>query len=440
MESFTGRLALFIVIAALVPGIDAFSWRRSAGTRSPAAHPRGFTSTEMPPIPTTDVAIIGGGVIGSAIAYFLAAEAGFRGSITVLEPDPGYRRAASALSVSSIRQQFSTPVNIAISRFGIKFLRQGQRHLEVEGEPWLDFGLVEQGYLFLAEERQRAQLTANHRLQQSMGAAVALLTPAELAQRFPALATDDLAAGALGLSGEGWFDGYALLRAFRRKARALGVTYVPAAVVGTGRLGRSLTLALSDGGRLRPGVTVIAAGPQSGAVAKLARLELPVEPRKRSVFVFAAKARLAEYPLIIDPGGVYVRPEGERFLAGVSPPPERDPPAVDFEVDHALFDDIVWPALARRIPAFAELKLTSAWAGHYDYNRFDQNGLVGPLPGTGNWLCATGFSGHGLQQAPAIGRGVAELIAYGRYRSLDLSPLDPVRVAENKPLRELNLV
>ena len=389
-----------------------------------------------------DVAIIGGGVIGCAIAQALAAQPGFQGSITVLERDPGYTRAASALSVSSIRQQFSEPINIALSLYGIDFLRRARALLAVDGAEPPELGLREGGYLFLAGGADGgAMLAANEALQRRMGADIALLDPAALATRFPWLDTRGISLGALGLSGEGWFDGYGLLQALRRKARSLGVQFRAAEVVGIERSGRRIAgLVLADGGRLECGLAVIAAGPHSGAVAALAGSDLPVEPRKRSVFVFACRTVLPASPLIIDPSGVYVRPEGERFLAGVSPPPDQDPPAVDFDVDHALFEEVVWPALARRVPAFAELKLTGAWAGHYDFNRFDQNGLVGALPGFDNLLCATGFSGHGLQQAPAVGRGMAELIAYGAYRTLDLSPLAPTRLAAGRKLRESNIV
>ncbi len=388
-----------------------------------------------------DVAIIGGGVIGSAIASFLAGAPGFSGSIVVLERDPSYRTAASALSVSSIRQQFSTPINIAMSLYAIAFLREAAAHLAVAGEAPPALGLREPGYLFLASPSGHAVLAANHRLQRSHGADIALFAPHELALRFPWLAIEDIAAGALGLRGEGWFDGYALLQAFKRKARERGVVYRAAAVVAIERQGRRVTaLRLGDGTRIGCGVAVNAAGPQAGTLAALAGVPLPVEPRKRCVFVFACRSALPGCPLVIDPSGVYFRPEGDRFIAGVSPPADRDPSDPDFTVDDGLFDELIWPVLAHRVPAFAELKLTAAWAGHYEMNSFDQNGLVGAHPQLDNFICAAGFSGHGMQHAPAVGRAVAELIAYGGYRSLDLSPLDPARVFENRPLRERNVV
>lgn len=388
-----------------------------------------------------DVAIVGGGIIGCAIACFLAGEPGFAGSIAVLERDPTYARAASALSLSSIRQQFSTPVNVAISLHAIAFLRKAERELRVADGPPPAIALREPGYLFLAGPAGQATLAAHHRLQRRLGADIALLLPQALGERFPWLSTEGVAAGTLGLTGEGWFDGYALLQAFRAKARAGGVRFRTAAVVGCERSGRHLeALRLADGARLACGLVVNAAGPQAGHLAALAGVSLPVEPRKRCVFVFQSPAALPDCPLVIDPSGVYFRPEGARFLAGASPPPERDPPDPDFAVDRGLFDEMIWPVLARRVPQFAALKLTSAWAGHYDYNTFDQNGLVGPHPALDNLLCANGFSGHGLQQAPAVGRGVAEWIAHGAYRSLDLSALTVARVFENRPLREVNVV
>jgi FAD-dependent oxidoreductase domain-containing protein 1 len=387
-----------------------------------------------------DVAIIGGGAIGSAIACSLAGEPGFAGSIAVVERDPTYRHASSALSVSSIRQQFSTPINIAISLYGIAFLRQAAGHLAIEGESPPDIALREPGYLFLAGETGRAVLTANHDLQQSLGADVALLEPAALARRFPWLRTDDIAVGCLGLSGEGWFDAYALMQAFRRKARQRGVVYRTAEVVGIERTGRRIAaLTLGNGTRLACGIAVNAAGPQAGRVAALAGAWLPVQPRKRCVFVFACRSALPGCPLVID-RGVYFRPEGGRFIAGVSPPPERDPSDPDFAVDVALFDDVIWPALAHRVAAFNQLRVISSWAGHYDVNDFDQNGLIGLHPAYDNFICACGFSGHGMQQAPAVGRGVAELIAHGAYRTLDLAPLALTRLSDNRPLRELIVV
>ena len=170
------------------------------------------------------VVIIGGGVIGSAIASYTLADPAFRGSVTVVERDPTYARASSALSASSIRQQFSTSINIAIGRYGIEFLREAGAKLAVGGDR-PDVGLVEPGYLFLASAAGVATLERNHALQRSLGVDVVLLVPAALRARFPWLSTDAITLGSLGLTGEGWFDGWSLLP-FLTAARAFSASPV----------------------------------------------------------------------------------------------------------------------------------------------------------------------------------------------------------------------
>jgi len=387
-----------------------------------------------------DVAIIGGGAVGSSIAYFLASNPDFKGRIVVLEPDPTYRFASSALSLSSIRLQFSTPTNIELSRFGIGFLRGANERLAVNGEP-ANVGYIERPYLFLASPEGRPILESNHRLQTSMGAPIELLDAPALKERFPWMSTEGIVLGSIGVRDEGWFDGYGLLQAFRRKARSLGVEYVAQAAVALERRGRRIeTVTLADGTRLACGIAVNAAGPSAGKVAALAGVDLPVEPRRRCVFVFDCREKLPNCPLVIDASGAFFRPEGKFFIGGISPPEEREPAVPDFEVDYSEWDELVWPPLARRVPALEAVKIVNAWAGHYDYNTFDHNGILGPHPDIDNLLFANGFSGHGIQQSPATGRGVSELIAYGRYRSLDLTPFGYARIPENRPVKELNVV
>ncbi len=390
-----------------------------------------------------DVAIVGGAAIGSAVAYFVKAVERFPGSVAVLERDPTFSTASTTLSAASIRQQFSTPENIRLSRFGLQFLQ----NLKDRHGPEADPALHEGGYLILAAGAGRPILEDNHRIQRAEGVAVALLDRDELAARFPWLNTDGIAAGGLGLSGEGWFDAHALLRALRSGARQAGAEMISGEVAGIeDQSGRVIAVRLADGRRIGCRFLVNAAGPAAGRLAALLGRELPVEPRKRTVFVVdAPDASFAigdEMPLVADPSGIWVRPEGSGFITGYSPPEHDDGPAdpADFEPDHGIFEDILWPLLAARIPAFERLKVTSAWAGHYDYNVLDQNAVIGPDPDLPNFLYANGFSGHGLQHAPGVGRAVAELIVHGGYRSLDLSAFGYERIAAGRPLFERNVI
>lgn len=389
-----------------------------------------------------NVLIIGGGAIGSAIACFLARRDDFDGRITVLERDPTYRTASSALSASSIRQQFSTPLNIALSRFGLEVLRDPARHLVVdEGVP--DLGLHESGYLILAGHAGAPALAATHAVQRRHGVDVDLLTPAEMAERLPWLALDGIAAGSLGRSGEGWFDGYGLLQALRRTARALGVAYRADEAVGLDRRGRLIeAVRLKSGERLNADIVVNAAGPWAGGVAAWAGIDLPVRARRRVVHVFSCRTPLpAPLPLVADPSGLWFRPEGALYIAGTSPlPGQPDPDDLPLEVAADRFEDEVWPLLAARVPAFEAIRQTGAWAGYYEVNTFDHNGIVGPHPEVDNFLFANGFSGHGLQHAPGIGRGLAEWIALGRYETLDLAPLGFDRLLAGTPYPEINVI
>jgi sarcosine oxidase len=389
-----------------------------------------------------DVVIVGGAIVGSAVATFLALRPDWRGRIVVVERDLTYRTSSTSLSAASIRLQFSTPLNIEISRFGVGLLKRPEAWLGIPGEPAPDVDFVEGGYLFLATAAGMATLEHNHAVQRAHDVPVVLLSPMELQARFPWMQVDDLAGASLGLSDEGWFDAYALLQAFGRKARSLGVEYVAGEVVGLeGQDGRLAGVRLAGGGTLEADWVVNAAGPRAAQVAAMAGIELPVHPRKRFVYHFDCRTQLGPAPLTISPTGVYFRPEGAAWISGFSPRHgEPDPDALDLDVDRTRFEEVVWPDLARRVPAFQSIRLLDAWAGHYEVNTLDHNAIIGPHPEVENFLFANGFSGHGLQQAPAVGRGLAEWIATGRYESLDLSPLGYERVLRQEPIRELNVV
>jgi len=387
------------------------------------------------------VVIIGGGVIGSSIAYHLAKHPLFDGMVTVIERDPSYKRASSALSASSIRVQFSTPLNIALSRFGLDFIKRAAVDLAIEGDvPAL--GLREPGYLYLVPESGVAGLRENFAVQREAGGDVALLEPAALAERFPWMKLHGVALGSLGLSGEGWFNGPGLHQALRTKARALGVLFVARTATGLVRRNGAIGgVQLDDGATVPAELVINAGGGWAGEVASWVGVELPIKPRRRMVFQFACRAELPRFPLLIDPTGIWVRPEGNGYLTGFSPAEgEDDPDEPPLEIDEAVFHERLWPVLAERVPAFEELKLTGGWAGYYDMNLSDHNGLVGAHPAVPSLLHVAGFSGHGMQHAPGIGRGVAELIAQGRYVSLDLSPLATERLVTGEKLLERNII
>ncbi len=392
-----------------------------------------------------DVVIVGGAVIGSAVAYFLASNTDFNGSILIIERDPSFAKAATSLSSSSIRNQFSNPINVKIGQFGTQFIREFGKTMQV-GDDKPDLGFHEGGYLFLANtEEQVATLKENHETQVSCGADVVLWDREELAEAFPHLVTDDILLASYGRSGEGWFNNTGLMNGFRAKARALGADYLVDEVVGIGREGDTVTgVTLKSGRRIGAGIIVNASGPHAALTARMAGLDIPVEPRKRTLFVFdcattpegSARVNKGWLPLMIDPTGVFCRPEGCFFLSGAAP---VEDPAVDFddfEPRYEEFEEIIWPALAGRSPAFEAIRVVNQWAGHYDFNALDHNLVVGRHPQVANFIFANGFSGHGLQQGPAAGRGVSELIIYGAYRTLDLSEVGYARIVEGRPFLE----
>lgn len=391
----------------------------------------------MPSRPAYDVVIVGGAAVGSATAYFLAMNPDFTGSVLVVERDWSYSRAATTLSTSAIRQQFSNPINVKLSQFGVEFIRHFHENVEVDGEA-PDIGFHEHGYLYLATDAGIDILRENVEVQKEHGADTVFLTPAEIQAQFPYVRVDDLAGGSWGRSAEGWFDSYALLQGFRRRARACGAEYIENTVVDVVREGNHIShVVLASGERIACGVMLNACGSFGPTLARKAGLDIPVEPRRRSIFIFSCQTPIpGRMPNVIDPSGVFCRPEGLNFLSGGVPENDVEVAHDDFDVGHDEFEGQIWPAMAHRIPQFEAIRLQNFWAGHYDFNTLDHNAIIGPHDTVRNFLFANGFSGHGLQQSPAVGRGLAEWITYGEYRSLDLSALGYARVASGTPFLE----
>ncbi|KAL3811806.1 hypothetical protein ACHAXA_006786 [Cyclostephanos tholiformis] len=463
------------------PASPSVASRRASS--SSAVYPLGRASTVE-----VDALVIGGGPIGLSTAYHLAAmHRGCDGSgIVVVERDPTYARSSATLSAGGIRQQFSLKENVEMSLYGRDFLRRAHELLrsnddDDDDEEEVDVQFQEHGYLFLAaSEGGRDQLIRNNKTQRLAGCNdVTLLGRDELERKFPWLNTTDIVLGSYGERGEGWFDPWALIRGLKKKCLSMGVTFV------NGRPVSSRRDAENDGGRVlsvdvlvedrnvvryNVNCVVNAAGAHCNGVMEILAGKgggghglahpIPVEPRKRCIFFIHCNTSQGDLvpkiaPLTVCPtSGVYFRSEGSvgangetmgNFLCGVSPRRDVDRAIGDMNeldyADHQLWDDVIWPALYHRVPAFGDVKVKSSWAGLYEYNTIDQNAIIDFHPEMNNVIMANGFSGHGLQQSPAAGRAVSELISCdGRFESLDLSIFSFERICNNRPIFETGIV
>ena len=393
---------------------------------------------QSPRAQSYDVILIGGAMYGSSIAWWLSRDPGFDGSILLVERDLSFEFAATSHTNSCIRQQFSNTTNIQISQFGAEFINNFQSYFDhdprVPHIPIQSFG-----YMYLANTAADAEnLRQSQVVQAQLGAGTRHMTAAEIQAEYPFYNVDDITAGNHNTANEGYFDGGTIFDWCKRVAQEKGAEYVQNEVVAINRQAdRIHSVTLASGETLSCGLLVNCTGPRGAHTARMAGINLPVEPRKRYSFIFDAEQPLdRDLPLTIDPSGVHMRSEGRYYLAGC--PPDDDAPVAydDFNQDHSIWQEKVWPILAARVPKFEAIKLINSWAGHYDYNTFDQNAIIGPHHEVENFLLANGFSGHGLQQSMAIGRGLAEFITYGAYRSIDLSPFAYKRIAEGNPLVE----
>lgn len=389
---------------------------------------------------TYDVIIVGGAMLGSSIAWFLSNSKDFTGRVLVVERDPTYEFAATSLTNSSIRMQFSEPINVKISQFGADFVKNFKTYMG--GGPDLPQPIIQSfGYMYLADTQSFAdQLKVDQKMQSACGAGTKHMTRDEIAAAYPFYQLDDIIAGNHNLIDEGYFEGATLFDWWKRQAKQKGVEYLHNEVVGMSKNAsgtRIETIVLKTGEVISCGTVINASGTRAILTARMAGIEIPVEPRKRMTFIFdAAKPLNRDLPLTIDPSGVHMRSEGKYYMTGG---PSDDDLAVDyndFDLDYGIWESKIWPAVANRIPQFEAIKVINAWAGHYDYNVLDQNAILGPHSVVSNFMFCNGFSGHGFQQSPAMGRGMSELIAYGEFRTLDLSPFGFSRIERNEPFLE----
>ena len=379
-------------------------------------------------------------MLGSSVAWFLASNPDFDGSILVVEKDPTYEFTSTAHTNSCMRQQFSSQINVQISQFAAEFVSNFKSFFGGDDRV-PDIPIQSYGYMYLADTDDFAKvLKESQVVQQACGAGTKYMSPEDIKRDYPFYNVDDIIGANHNLIHEGYFDGGTVFDWWKRSAKERGAEYITNEVVSmtknaAGTKVESVTLKSSDS--VHCGKVVNASGPRAARTAAMAGLDVPVEPRKRYTFIFDAAQPLdRDLPLTIDPSGIHVRTDGTYYLAGC--PPDDDP-AVDYDdfvQDHSLWEEKVWPVLAHRIPQFEAVKLINSWAGHYAFNVFDQNAIIGPHHEVENFLFVNGFSGHGFQQSPAMGRGVSELITYGEYRSLDLSPFHYNRIVSNTPFVE----
>lgn len=379
-----------------------------------------------------DVAIIGGGIVGSSTAYFLK-QAAPGLSVCVIEPDPTYEFASALRASGGCRVQFTCPENIAMSLFSIDFIKSFERTMATATQP-ANVDWVQGGYLFIVPPGHAAALERNVRRQQAHGCTVDLLTPTELKRRYPSMNVDDLGVGAL-TPLDGWCDPHGLLWGFRRKAAELGVQYIQDRVIGadTDRV-KATSLRLQSGAVLRADTFVNAAGAWSGDVARFFGMDLPISPLRRFEHYFTAGSPVEPLPYVKDVARLAFRSEGKGFSGGlVAGDAAR---GYNFDVDHDYFESVVWPAVAHRFPPFEAARCHRTWSGLYEQNEFDGNPVIGRWSRMPNLLTVAGFSGHGMMHAPAAGRGIAELVVHGRFLAIDLSRLGYERIEANQPYAE----
>ncbi|SDY46475.1 Glycine/D-amino acid oxidase [Jannaschia faecimaris] len=387
------------------------------------------------------IIIIGGAIMGSSLAWWLTELGHPPGAITVVERDPTYAACGTAFSNSCIRQQFGNPLNVAISRFGVECIKNFQMIMGDDRVPPVHFHPF--GYMYLADTPAMADhLRRVQAIQTKAGAATRLMDPDALAAEYPFYNLDGILLGSHGAENEGYFDGTTMFDWWRRLARERGVTFLADTVTAIDtRGGRIGGVTLASGNTAGADIVVNVAGTRGAQVARMAGLDLPIEARKRYTWVFEAARPLdRDLPLTIDPSGVHVRQDGAGYMVGAKPDPDPAVDPDDFGGDWSIWEDKVWPALATRIPAFEEIRVRRAWVGHYDYNTFDQNAVVGPHSDLPGFFSLNGFSGHGLQQSPALGRGLAEYLTQGSYRTLDLTPLGPDRIRAMTPFPETAVI
>lgn len=383
------------------------------------------------------VIIIGGGIVGSATAYFLA-RSGECGPVTVIEPDPTYEYASTPNAAGGVRQQFSVPENIEMSTYSLAFYRDFEKHMsDIPDAP--DISFREQGYLLVVTEAGAETLRKNQERQSAMGVKAHLMDRDETRRRFPSIMRDDIALSCH-TPDDGWIDPYTALQGFKRAAIHLGVSYVKSRVSSINTDETKITSVLLENGETILGDMFInTAGPWAGEISAMTGDMLPVVPMCRVQHFWKCPHEFETLPLVKDESGMFFRPEGDGFAGGR---PSFDIAPGFVEDMHSgffanYFEETIWPMMAALVPKFEELRLERTWGGHYAQNLLDGNMIIGPYSKQyENIITACGFSGHGIMHTPAVGNALSELVLRGRFETMDLSRFGIERVRSKSPLAE----
>lgn len=389
-----------------------------------------------------DVLIAGGGVMGSSLAYWLT-RYDDKIRVAVIERDPSYEKASTALSMVNARRQFSLRQNVEISQYTFEVFERFEEDMQVDGKK-PDIALRREGNLFLIDEESRPDAEKALKMQQDLGCDVYWMTPDDIREKFPLYDPEGYAGGTFSPN-DGHFDAYSLLKAYKAKAISQGAEFIKGSVDTINQSdnrrsdNRVTGVTLDTGETYDAGVVVNCTGAWCADLAATVGVKLPIEPVKRQIYALDTEVKPeSPLPLTVLASGLFFRSEtGGLILLGKSM--QEDPVGFDFTVDEDRFIERLWPELLEFVPAFEALKLVSSWAGLYAVNHFDGNAFIGEWPDLKGFYLANGFSGHGLQQAPAVGRYLSELIL-DLPISMDLSAFAPERLLENKPLVEGGLV
>ena len=394
----------------------------------------------MTPLGTTGtIVIVGGGVVGSSIAYHLRRD-GHAGRVVVVERDASYARASSFLAMGGMRQQFSSAVNVQLAQYGIGFYAEFDRSMRVPGHtPRVNFR--QRGYLFLVDDASSDRFAARVERQRRLGGRVERLSLDQIRTLVPDVRLDDIRFGVFGPD-DGYGEPREVLAGFRAAATAAGASYVTAEVIDlTERSGRVAGVVLDSGERVMAEAVVNAAGPFAPRLAAMAGVDLPVQPVRQHLFRCALPIHWPyRFPMVVDPSGVHWRHDDPKTASE----PDRlvvahtrlaEPPGENFTCDYSRWESDFQSPLVGRVPRFAPLELVEGWAGLYAMTP-DHNPLLGEHPDALGFFLANGFSGHGLMIAPAVGKVLSELIRTGRAMTIDVRCLDPGRFARGEPVHD----